>query len=820
MFITGLILSGYSRFALSGITHLELTFTEIYQVILGTNGCGKSSLLKELTPFPAHAKRYRKDGSKVFKCEHRGSHYVLTSTFAGGAKHTFEKDGVVLHNQGNATIQRELVRKHFGIDENIQTILTGQKLFTRMSTAERREWLMLFSGNQYDYAMRVYNLLRTKYRDTQGVVKHLNKRLADEAEKLPSVTTLQEYQIQCNELKDDLSNLLDWRINGLPSEETITRRMSQLNAELSEICKKIISADMTTPKGYNPTTSLSYHIGKRTEQLEQLQDSLGKQYDVFGELNDSCIRLEEMDVENRDELLVAKDRLRNELSTIEYNCFDRLENPREVKMATDVVRDTFLDLMTQLPRIPDDMFLTTPQIKEQLLWMENELSVSKENFSTLTHHIQHIRDAEKIHCPKCKYSWLNGDPDNKLDGMVAQVEILRTAIANKTEALQTHRDLLETKVQHNAVFRQLSLLLANNKYLSALWTTISTMWSGNISTYPITRAFSEWEHAVAISNRVHDLESNLIKIDESLVVLSEDSNKTLSGYARQRDECQRQIELSMVQIDLLKAEIALLRRYEEVVTGFDELKQQFATLSKQMDDEYNTFVQIREQDAINEFMRSKHSALGNIEHVLSKASIAEGILREMEKQKEDVLLDGDAYALMVKELSPTDGLIADCMKGFIEVFAQQMTDIIKNIWTYDLTVLPCKMGEKDELDYRFPLRVGMSLDDADDVSEGSTSQVDVVDFAFRIMTILYLGLEDMPFYLDEPATTMDEAHRSNIILFIKEYVDMRKASQLFLVSHYFQQSGAFHPAETLMLDATNIVNIPGVYNQHAILKKS
>jgi ABC-type uncharacterized transport system ATPase subunit len=130
------------------------------------------------------------------------------------------------------------------------------------------------------------------------------------------------------------------------------------------------------------------------------------------------------------------------------------------------------------------------------------------------------------------------------------------------------------------------------------------------------------------------------------------------------------------------------------------------------------------------------------------------------------------------------------------------------------------VGEKDELDYRFPLRAGMSLEDADDVSEGSTSQVDVVDFAFRIMTILYLGLEDMPFYLDEPATTMDEAHRSNIILFIKEYVDMRKASQLFLVSHYFQQSGAFHPSETLLLDATNIVNVPGVYNRHAILRKS
>lgn len=820
MFITGLTLSGYSRFALSGITYLELTLTEIYQIILGTNGCGKSSLLKELTPFPAHSKRYRKDGYKIFRCEHRGSHYVLTSTFAGGAKHTFEKDGVTLHNQGNATIQRELVKQHFGIDESIQAILTGQKLFTRMSTAERREWLMEFSGNQYDYAMKVYNLLKTKYRDTQGVVKHLNKRLADETEKLPSVATLQSYKEQCAELKNDLDVLLEWRDNSLPSEETVTRRISQLTSELSEICNKIIDADMTAPHGYNPLTSISYHIGKRTAHLSQLQEDLSRLYDTHNELDDTCMRLEEMDVENRDGLLATYDRLRKQRDSVEYNVYGQLSDPRESKMATEVIRDTLLNLLSQLPRIAEDMLLTTPQIKEQIQWMENDLSATKEKFATLTHHVQHIQNSEKTHCPKCKYSWFNGDPQNGIGDMLVQVEILRTAIATKQAALQEHRELLETKIEHNAIFRQISQLMSNNRYLTPLWRDISTMWCGNILAYPITLAFGEWEHAVAISSHVDELDTNLRKIDESLTVLSEDNNKTLSTYAAQRNDCQRNIELVMMQIDMLKIELGLLKRYEETIVGFDNLQKRFMELAAQSDDEHAAIVKIREQESISEFMRSKHSALGSLEHVLSKANIAEGILREMEKQKEEVLLDGEAYACMVKELSPTDGLIADCMKGFITIFAQQMTDIIKNIWTYDLVVLPCKVGEKDELDYRFPLRAGMSLEDADDVSEGSTSQVDVVDFAFRIMTILYLGLEDMPFYLDEPATTMDEAHRSNIILFIKEYVDMRKASQLFLVSHYFQQSGAFHPSETLLLDATNIVNVPGVYNRHAILRKS
>jgi wobble nucleotide-excising tRNase len=331
--------------------------------------------------------------------------------------------------------------------------------------------------------------------------------------------------------------------------------------------------------------------------------------------------------------------------------------------------------------------------------------------------------------------------------------------------------------------------------------------------------FGDWEHCVALSNELYDVDADLARIDESLTMLSEDNDKTLDGYTGQKQECQSKIELTLMQIDIAKLDLALLKRYEETVIGFDGMRQQFTQLQQETEAQYRLFVTVSEQESIEEFMRGKYSALGQIEHVLSKARIAEGIIRDMAIQKEEILIDGEAYALMVKELSPSDGLIADCMKGFITVFAQQMTDIIKNIWTHDFIVLPCKMGDSDELDYRFPMQIGMSLDHADDVSEGSASQVDVVDFAFRILTILYLGLESMPFYLDEPATTMDETHRSNIILFIKEYVDMQKASQLFLISHYFQQSGAFHPSETLLLDGTNIVNIPGVYNRHAVIKK-
>ena len=50
-------------------------------IVIGTNGCGKSSLFREITPFPANRSDYNKGGKRIVEIEHNGSHYILTSDF-------------------------------------------------------------------------------------------------------------------------------------------------------------------------------------------------------------------------------------------------------------------------------------------------------------------------------------------------------------------------------------------------------------------------------------------------------------------------------------------------------------------------------------------------------------------------------------------------------------------------------------------------------------------------------------------------------------------------------------------------------------------
>ena len=89
-------LKGYTRLSLNHIDSLEYTPVAKTQVIIGTNGSGKSSLLYELSPMPSHHRMYD-HGYKQITIEHKGSTYVLTSDFTKGKSHSFIKDGIELN---------------------------------------------------------------------------------------------------------------------------------------------------------------------------------------------------------------------------------------------------------------------------------------------------------------------------------------------------------------------------------------------------------------------------------------------------------------------------------------------------------------------------------------------------------------------------------------------------------------------------------------------------------------------------------------------------------------------------------------------------
>jgi hypothetical protein len=195
---------------------------------------------------------------------------------------------------------------------------------------------------------------------------------------------------------------------------------------------------------------------------------------------------------------------------------------------------------------------------------------------------------------------------------------------------------------------------------------------------------------------------------------------------------------------------------------------------------------------------------------------AKDIVKDIQGQHDRLMAEANDLKILMDELSPTDGFIAEQLMGFIQSMVEEINFIIGSIWTYDMEVLPCGF-ESDELDYKFPLKVKGSDLLAPDVSKGSSSQTDVVDFAFKLVVMLCLDLHDYPLYLDELAPSLDEQHRINIMTYVKHLVDGGKCSQMFMISHYHAGHGSFTAAEYCVMDDQNITT-PMEYNKHVVME--
>lgn len=82
-------------------------------MILGTNGSGKSSIIKELSPLPASSSDFIKGGYKEITIEMGGDTYVLRNSFGDKEVHTFEMNGVNLNDGRKITEQTKLAKEKF-----------------------------------------------------------------------------------------------------------------------------------------------------------------------------------------------------------------------------------------------------------------------------------------------------------------------------------------------------------------------------------------------------------------------------------------------------------------------------------------------------------------------------------------------------------------------------------------------------------------------------------------------------------------------------------------------------------------------------------
>lgn len=819
MKITRLELSGYTRMMLGNIHKLVLTPDSIYQLILGTNGSGKSSLLHELSPLPAQSAHYNKGGYKKIYLDHRGSQYELISIFKSGNKHNFFKDGIELNPGGTGAVQKELVQQEFSITQEIHDLLIGDTNFTHLSPAKRREWIVSLSHVDFTYALGIHQKLKSGTRDTQGALKHAKGRIAGEKNKLLAIGDLEALEERYRTLHKELDVLFNERNPSAMDVKEGEKELYRALEEIESLAELLINKTPELPDGsrYQSLQDIDDALGEvRTEiQInETLRNRIGTEQDDLQSLLDG---FKEAGVE-------SVDKLKEQIATLKQ---ERYITNRKLKtwleMTTDPIttqRSYFeattplINTLNQLPSNPDRLYnpKTIQETRDSLPDLRHRLEKYRNQLAHYETQLEHLMGLKKEQCPKCNHSWVPGRSERDKKQLESTIDKGRKAISDLENQERDKVTYLEGGEEYRQHFYGFKRITQEYPKLRDLWDDL--LKHPNLFEEPsalidtVQRFGQDLELHVTAQNASERIEK-LEKLMESPT-----EGKQMDGVVGRLEGLSKQVEELTRTVANLKTKNDQLSRLRQHVKVYLEKSETLELRLDALQEMRDGLVEGYRNHHINTTIRHHQDQLGSLQARRTEKQTLEGIIHDLEEDETQLGCDHQALKLLADELSPTDGLIAEQLTGFIESLTQHINQVIESIWTYELKVLPCGL-ESGDLDYKFPLysNNGGNPKPSVDIAKGSEAQVEVVNLAFRLVIMVYLGLDEYPVYLDEAGRSFDEQHRTNLLSFIKQLVDAGNYTQLFIISHYAAQFNVFTNADILVLDGTN-VSVPKKHNQH------
>lgn len=820
MRIERLELFGYTRLSLSNIKHFVYTPSSAYQLILGTNGCGKSSILFELSPLPAHSSNYTKDGFKDITITHRGSHYRLISSFKTG-KHNFIKDGEELNPGGTAQVQRELVRRDFNLTQELHEILIGEVRFTEMQPPERRKWITQLSTSDYTYPLSVHKKLSSATRDHLGTLRHLKNRLTQESGNLKALSALEGLDDKVHLLRDELTILLTARTPGLPRYLDLSSQMDQMLQRIDQHASQVLRLVQPQPSGFRYSSlgeveSDVNRINSEVTTTQALLDRYTSEYTDMENIVGSLANDGELNLENVDCHIAELDeeigQLRSKLVE-----FKTLKDCSWIQQDTNEVVDRLMYVMNRLPDNQDRTF-TQDKVKEATLQIRRHretADTAATAISQIRNRLATIRSAKDNTCPKCKYVWREGYSEHEIAENERWLIDHQAILDAAQEAIQLQEEYLEKAGDYSGLYSQFRGLVNGYPRMQALWDHL--LQNECMIKQPSSQmsVLMTWQMDVENTRRIEELQQRRDHLSELSIRQSQLGGTIL--FNQRMSKLNEEILATTQQLQTLRNRAKDVRQYRQKLEQIEVAVQQLEGVTQEL---------VVMRDRLTDALRNKHidevatthqNEITEAQHLLSERITVEGVVNDLTQSLGEVTLDHQALSLLAQALSPTEGLIAEQLTGFIQCLVAQMNSILLSVWAYDLTVLPCGM-ESGELDYKFPLQqltpTGNHV--SRDVSKGSKGQQEIVNIAFQLTTMLYMEMTDYPLFLDEPGEGFDERHRVNIMTFIKRLVDTSHYTQLFMVSHYAATHGSLVSAQVLVLDAANIT-VPGEYNQHVSL---
>lgn len=492
--------------------------------------------------------------------------------------------------------------------------------------------------------------------------------------------------------------------------------------------------------------------------------------------------------------------------------------------SVSMVSETFLSVMNQLTPDPDktitrqsymDLVASHAKVQEDLLKYTAQHSANALELKELEHCGSH----NKVSCPACSHQWSIGYDAGKHSRLSDLSNQLQTRIDSLTLQSKQLQESIQEQNNYLSLLSQLAQLFRSWPALEEFWQYCGS--SNLLRTNPKSLV-TEFVHLKSDITTVMEL-ATLIKEHsklKELIAMKELSAKNNSAALKEHfDGLVFDLEALQVKHRASQAYRQQLQSFAQVdsslqstVTGIQKLLSEWEGLSKQNAVEnLNHYL----SDCIRELQLEENY----LSQQVSKVDVQKALIADIQEQIVKMTADKDLLSIASKELSPVDGMIARGLTNFINHLIGQMNAFIEPIWASPLTITPFVPDEEGslELDYKFCIAVGES-DIAFDLRDASFGQLEVINRAFVVVCMKYLGLEDFPLYLDEFGAQMDYVHRQKASSAMMGLLDNSNFSQMFIISHHENSYTSLVNADVTVLCPNNII-LPGnkAFNQKTII---
>lgn len=829
MFLTGFKIKDCLYITNKEIRSIEANMKESMQLILGTNGSGKSVLCRLLTGWPPKPKAFKTGGFFEMTFKSGLNDYLIRYDFTKSVKCTFVKNEEVLNDKSTTTVQKDLLKEHLKIDQDVYKLLTGEANFTKMTTNERKRWIDKVAPIDMGYITGIYDKVRRAGRDVKGAIKVNTDRMHREQTRLDALGLPDNIEQEYEEMNERFINLTREHDVNFGSSTAYTNRINTLHSEIQDGVRQLVELRRKSDTFTNDGITTFGDLDSRLTYLRVQDNSLVAESEAImtdvqrldkilhtfkgpsgGNLDDLKESLEGYRKAIQDVKSVYKGDYPFSLTLDSHNLANSIYEFEGIvrKLATD------------MPNNSKPVWYTREKAM-QLHDRMHELKTNAVNMDDKLHRmndkLRDMKSSRLIDCPNCSHSFHLGFTKDD----VARLEAAIEKLGGEREIVHTELTKVIKQCEEIDTYRDAGKLFNTAKSISmqhaGFWVHVQDQDYLGTNPSRLNQDLIRYTEVIGDLRSIHITQIEVDRIEQTIANMAGLGGNDADSIRAKYDALMANREALLNTVEANRKEATRLNTFRTLAFKQQQLLEDIQSKNAEIEKLLGKISIACHHEVIGEEIDRVVGRLATIRESVNKKEVLNGVIANMKRQQEEIIQQQEDWVALQALLSPESGLIAHHVNSYIGGFITLMNQTVNAIWTYPVDIQPCTI-DSGGLNYLFPVMMPTRRSSPDDVSECSKGQREVIDFAFQVAVYRCLELDHLPLFTDELGSAFDEEHSSKLMVYLNRLLDSGQAKQIFMVNHFQEMHGSLKNAEVLVLDEDN-VTAPVSANEHVVFNK-